>query len=579
MNALTFLLTMTMVFGLLGAIVHHGLNWGDQTSNQRTSFFYYPSLGLAFIILIVIGLGTLGIRTDSTSLLISVGGMGLAFLILLFDKARKHPVSNLYITKEYLAMGLITLVLLFAKLAEIHSIFVPNWVDGLIHVDILQKLVLKGYVPADRIYHTGFHAAAMFAHAMFRTSLPNTVLWLGQWSGLLAGFSFYDFLRRNKVHFLFAFLGAVLYGSVILFPSYLIAWGRYPFLLGLALMFPTTDATLRWLKDRQNYLEALILLCALALVHYGSVLIWFAFFVSYFLFSKKETYQLPARLFRFALLTLPPLVLLVPKGLHFLGQKSLQAMILGKSGNPDFGEDIQAISSLIQKHDLFFLLLVFVVTLTALGVKWKPPVRLAVWPIIILLLVWVQYTLVGFSVTSYINTLIFASGPIIAWFVLALQHVLVKGSKLISSSIPIRPILISILLLTFTVSGIFSSWNLISTGTMLFNSEDFQAMKWIQTHTPSDATFMIQSFIWGNKLMPSDGGGWIPILTGRKAIYPNEIGSFYDLADYVTDHDVNYIYLGKEFDPDFTLRLEDINIPYQVMFHTENVMILQTNIP
>ncbi|MBI3174552.1 MAG: hypothetical protein HYZ25_12580 [Chloroflexi bacterium] len=583
MNPLLFLLTATIVFGLLGAAIHYSLSWGRQAQNDRVDLFYVPILGLACIILIVTGLGVFKIQTDSASLLISTGGVFLGPLIFLLHKIRKHPLHLTDLKKEHYLMGILLLVISIAKLIEIRAILVPNWVDGLVHVTILQKLVQKGFIPIERIYHTGFHAAAIFIHFIFGISLSNTILWFGQWVALLTGLSFYAFLRRNRVHFLLAFLGAILYCMVFLFPSYLIAWGRYPFLLGLALVFPSINTTLDWVKNKHHYFEALILLCALALVHYGALLIWFSYLVSYFLSTKRrkmESGHSSARLVRFVSLFLLPLAFLLPKGLNFISQKSLQVMLAGKLGNPDFGGDIWIAVSLIQKHDLLFLAITFSIILSALLLKWKPTVRFAAWPIVLFSLIWAQYATIGFSITSYINALIFLSGPVVILCMLALQYIFVQASKIYGASKPYaRQVFIPMVLAGISVIGIFSSWNLITPGTTLFTFEDSMAMKWIQSHTSQDATFFIQSFIWGDELMPSDGGGWIPVLTGRNVIYPTTVGEFQDMAEYSIGHNVNYVYFGRESDPDFKLRLEDINTPYQVVFQTKNIMILKLNIP
>lgn len=81
------------------------------------------------------------------------------------------------------------------------------------------------------------------------------------------------------------------------------------------------------------------------------------------------------------------------------------------------------------------------------------------------------------------------------------------------------------------------------------------------------------------KVAAASDGGWISILTGRQTVYPSEIGEFRDVAEYVASHQVDYIYFGQAYDPNFTLRLADINIPYQVVFQSEHVMILKAGMP
>jgi hypothetical protein len=586
---LIFLVAMMAVVGCIGAVFHKGLYWKLQSGTNQSNLISHLSLGLAGIITVTAGMGAVGIRINRASLLIVFGGMLIAAIAILANgiKTRhRWPVSP-RINKEYAWLSLLLLVLFTAKLIEIRQLLVPNWVDGLIHVTILEKLVVKGAIPVERIYHSGFHAGAMFVHHILGLSLSDAVLLFGQWISALAGLTFYDFLRRNKIHLSFAFLGAILYGLILLFPSQLVSWGRYPFLLGLALLFPAITSTLGWIEGRRPYLEALIFVCALALSHYGSLLIWFSFLVSQLIFHKQPAARLvPLRawLLRLSLLILPLLLVLLPKGLNFLGNQTLLASLLSGSDNPDFGEDINFILSLIQKHDLLLFLFCLCVLLGAAALKWRPPARIAAWPILVFILIWAQYTLLGFSITSYTNAIIFTSGPVIILLIHALQRLFVLArhsrfaSKLFRASI-FRDGLIFVFLVTSIVLGFYSSLGLISPKTTFFTREDSTAMQWIQVHTPQDATFMIQSFIWGNQLMPSDGGGWISILTGRPTVYPSEIGEFRDLADYAAGNDVDYIYLGREYDPNFTLRLSDVDIPYQVVFQSERVMILKLDFP
>lgn len=569
------LIAMTVAAGGVGLLFGGILPW------SRASFTSRLALGLAGILTITAGLGAFGIRVDRASLTITLGVLLLAAVGVIFSK-RPRSSWRVSVGREQAWLLGLFLVLLAARLVEMRNLFVPNWVDGLIHASILEKLVSKGTIPVERIYHSGFHAGAIFFHHMFGTSLSDAVLLFGQWTSLLAGLTFYDFLRRRKLHASCAFLGATLYGTILLFPSQLAAWGRYPFLLGLTLVFPAITSSLDWADGKRSYFEAFMLVCALALSHYGSLLVWFAFLVSRLIFGRWKSATVRRKWFlRASLLPLPLLLVLLPKGLNFLGHDVLRASLLSGSGNPDLGGDLYFVLSLIQKHDLLILFFGLLTLAGAAALKWRLPADILAWPALVFLFVWMQYVLLGFAVTSYTNALIFSSAPILILFVHALQRCLVWARRFSPGqhSARLRNSFLVVLLGMVAALGLAFSPGRISPATTFFTAEDATAMEWIQAHTATDATFLIQSFIWGDELKPSDGGGWIPILTDRRVVYPTEIGEFRDVAGYASAHQVDYIYLGRKYDPNFTIRLADVNLPYRIVFQSDQVSILELKSP
>jgi hypothetical protein len=67
-----------------------------------------------------------------------------------------------------------------------------------------------------------------------------------------------------------------------------------------------------------------------------------------------------------------------------------------------------------------------------------------------------------------------------------------------------------------------SQQTIITPASMLVTSADAAAMEWIMRETPTDAKIAVNSFpAYGNSLYAgSDGGWWIPLLTGRKTNLP-----------------------------------------------------------
>jgi hypothetical protein len=105
--------------------------------------------------------------------------------------------------------------------------------------------------------------------------------------------------------------------------------------------------------------------------------------------------------------------------------------------------------------------------------------------------------------------------------------------------------------------------------TFLARSPDLRAMPWIAAHIPGDSLIMISPFSWGYGLYAgSDGGYWIPTMTGRQTMPPpilygldtrpgqsKKISEFVArtielagdpqaLAGLLKDNAIDYVYLG-----------------------------------
>jgi len=77
------------------------------------------------------------------------------------------------------------------------------------------------------------------------------------------------------------------------------------------------------------------------------------------------------------------------------------------------------------------------------------------------------------------------------------------------------------------IFGAQANSNVINSDTVLVEQADAAALKWIDTHTPPDARFFINTTPWGYELYRGvDGGGWILPSTGRWSLAPTIFYSF-----------------------------------------------------
>jgi hypothetical protein len=70
--------------------------------------------------------------------------------------------------------------------------------------------------------------------------------------------------------------------------------------------------------------------------------------------------------------------------------------------------------------------------------------------------------------------------------------------------------------------GLYDQRDLLNPDSQLFTPADAAAMEWIDQQTPPDALFLVNSFFayGGGVAVGSDGGWWIPLLTGRASTLP-----------------------------------------------------------
>jgi len=596
---LAVMVSLTIAFGGLGFIFIAA--FFDNTNPLRP-FEYFGmaiAVGPALVILLVGGLSFLGIPLTKSNLSITLLGSCGVSIIRLFIKRSKIRIQPSFSGYHDLIENILPIslffILLFLRLIQIRDVFVPNWYDGFIHTSLLQEFTMKSAIPFDNIYQIGFHAIALVVHSFWELPSPEAILLTGQWLSAVCGLSFYMFARRHIHNAYAAGLSLAAYSLFLRFPSYLIPSGHYPYLLGLALLPPAILTSLDWITSRRSsFSAAFVFVISLALTHYGSLVIWFSFILVYVInqivFGRKlrpETLGNRKEIFfRPLLLISPALILILSKAFDPLHQYIIQENMLSQMYDPDFGFGAQYVLKLFRTHDYFFILLwIFWVSWSFV---WKRKLLYITlfWPLAIWFLIWIQYQVIGNSISTYGNLIVFLSIPLALCFGLFAQQLLLLLMKLDSSdkqplSRHLAKSRLSILLIIGILVGVSSSPLSIDQNRVLFTNDDMVAMNWISASTAKDSGFLIRTTSWYNDaLVPSDGGGWIPLLTGRRTIIP-QVGELYDICEFAADHGANYIYFGKQTGYDrFDLRLSDLNVDsYDVVYGSHSVEIVSLRCP
>jgi len=604
---ITGLIGLTVAFGGLGSVLIFSLVKNGPPLRSFEYFGMAVAFGLAIVIICVGALSFLDIPLTRISISIALlGGTTISFGWLLrkmnsgsyqagtIDSnvgMKRSSSSDLEPIETLLPISLF-FILLALRLIQIRNVFVPTWHEGLIHASLLQEFANRSAIPSDRIDPFGFYAIAFAVHSFWRLPAPQTILLLGQWLSAVCGLTFY-LLARKYLHNLYAAgLSFVIYSCTLLFPSQLVSWGHYPYLLGLVLLPPALITSQDWIMGhRTNFWVPFVFVTSLGFTHFGSFLVWFSyilvFLINEILFRKNFRAITPHE---HRIILIRSLILIFCNAIVILarlfGYSIIHQNPLRVSFDPNLGLGSAYVYRLFRVHDGFFLILWIIWVLWSLVRKRKLLYITLFWPLMALILIWIQYKLVKGPTLTYIDLIVFLSIPValsIGLFAQKLVQLWIKfdsSSTLLLSRLRLKSHL-SILLILAMVVGIFSSPLSTDQSTTLVTDEDILAMQWISASTPRDSGFLIRTISGSdNTLIPSDAGGWITFLTGRRTIIP-EMGELYNICDFAAEHNVNYVYFGKQRGKDpFDLRVSDLDLDsYTVVYGTPSVEIVSLRCP
>jgi hypothetical protein len=527
----------------------------------------------------------------------------------------KRLLAGLAFHASDLLLILLFLFALVVRLLQVVDVPSPLWVDGLTHTRLVQNIINNQGLSSDVLYHTGFHTNIAFLNLL--TGLPVTELMIvfGQWLIGLCGLTWFLLANKGLAMPKFAAIStAIAIWFFATLPGYLINWGRYPFIQGITLLPVAIVMSLKAYRQPRlsNYLAAVIFIAGLFLSHYGTLSFWLTFmlvFLAYQVYqsgvrstltrlrgiasSLSEKINLRAGLLIGVLAIVALLIILRYIPLIFGNQ--IQTIILQSrqaTEDLDYGEIVRIN---LQSGGLW---------LCCAGVAGSVLAALRYRRIFIIIFGWfacqavliaLQSPFLGEAVASYTNLLLIVSLPMSILAGITIQELLSVNKKHILKKQIIQvsgrgyffyPIYTWFFLVGIVIAGSFTELALINPKTVLFSQADKGAMDWIMRNTPAQARFLINSNYWGSsksQVVPSDGGGWIQLLTGRKAIYIQKESDQQDPEKFIRANGIEYIYDGiypgfldqqlmKIFGEKGTTQSSN---DYEVVYHKDGIRILK----
>lgn len=492
------------------------------------------------------------------------GALLVAGLGLVYRRRKKIavalPVTRATARLELPALALLVLAALAAGVAllQIRDVRAPLWVDSPTHASYIAQLVNQAQMPLERFYHLGYHAIVALVVRLSGVAIPDAMLLIGQLLIVQTGLSVFLLSRRLSHSALAGLASAVAVWFLSPTPAYFVTWGRYPLLLGGALLPVAMLAALN-LIDRAR-LEpwtiffAGVTFVGLAFAQVRLVVFYFAFvlaFAANYFWKQRRNSNARQLLNRMALLGSSGVGVAMFWVIALSAHGSSWQAILGiNAGAPLI--DVAVAWEVVSSHHGIELM---ALAIAALAVGW-----LRRSPLVITVSTWYS----GVGVCALIaesggGRPYFESSLVVLMGFLPASLVVGELAQRLSDSLTlawrthkISATAVSVLLIALVgLAGVKDMLQVINPATLFYFDADQTALPWIDEHLPGDAKFLINSFAWfDSNYVPADGGAWLPYKAGRAVdfIATDALtisGDATKIAQWMTERQIAYIYLGR----------------------------------
>lgn len=490
---------------------------------------------------------------------------GLALLIifvlgLLFRTPARSTTPN---TARWLRLGAallggIALVgLVVWRLYQARSLALPAWVDSVHHTLIVRLILEKGgipatlepYIPADFAYHYGFHLIAALFSLWARSQPADTLLWFGQVINALVALSVYRLGRALWQDARPAALAALLVGFAFHMPAYYLTWGRYTLLTGLIILPLAMAAAVQVSRkptDMGVWLRLALLTAGVALSHITALLM-LGFFIALLLLlgllsrlderrrkrirpepeSDHPTQEaldaqrpLLKGLWQPGTAALFGLALAAPWLVRIWQQSGPQAnlrVISPLDGSQlSYGEYILYL--LGPRHNEILLALAGAGLIAAL---FKRSARLlAGWGLILALLTLPWGLRLDPIRPDHMAIVLFLPASLLIGETVDSGFDLLARLRRVWLHLALQGLLI-LAVLALCGWGAWNTREVLNPVTVFADAADAEAVAWVQSNTPKDARFLINTALWmGSTYRGVDGGYWLLPAAGRETLLP-----------------------------------------------------------
>lgn len=436
---------------------------------------------------------------------------------------------------------LIFCFILGLRIANIHNLPLPLWVDSVHHAAIARLIAEQGTLPTSYrpfadvdivYYHLGFHTLVVAFSWLTGLDIEHALLWLGQLLNVLVCVSLYLLAARWTGHPIGGLTAMIVAGTVSLMPAYYVTWGRYTQLHGLVILPIAMLNIPRALEkgSKRDLILSSILVAGLSFVHYRVTSFLATFVFAYLLcqtalrlWQRQPLKPLWTRAIIIGTLSM----LIASPWLWRLWQTMilpLDTFLSRIAGTDSYNEvpwdflttgynpilfllsSLGLISGLWRNREQRTHLMVIIVWLTLTALMLNPS-------ILLLHPTWIVNNF------SAVIALFVPLSILTAFFVVNVLRWL--ESHLPETRHRLLHWLTTVSLLGIAVWTGLDKINIINPITELIVADDLVAIQWIRDHTPQDTLFLVNMRHWQNGIyVGTDGGYWITNLTTRQTTMP-----------------------------------------------------------
>lgn len=435
------------------------------------------------------------------------------------------------------AMLLFFGLVLLLRLLNVRDVVLPLWVDSVHHSAISRLILAQASLPASYrpfadvdlvYYHLGYHTVVAALSWLTGQSVESVMLVFGQVLNALVCFTLYALALRWTAQPVAAFTAALVPATLSLMPAYYVTWGRYTQLDGLVILpvaILAFESALEYGGARKMLLAG-ILAGGLFLVHYRVSYFFAAYVAAYLIWhsllairgrkSVQPIFYRTIAVTFIALLSVAPWLwrLWTTIAMPF---DSFFSRLQGTN-------EYNAIPWDLITGDLNPWLFAFALLGIALGIwQHRPQVPIVVlW--VLLVALFVNPQLLGASPSWLVNNFslviaLFVPLSLLAGLATAgLLELLARFPDLREHGMELALWLALLLLLAGSIAR---RVDVINPATVFVASADVSAMQWIREQTAPASVFLVNEGFWQENIyIGTDGGYWIPNLTGRRTTMP-----------------------------------------------------------
>lgn len=434
----------------------------------------------------------------------------------------------------YLLLLLVFSLGLGVRLWMVRDLSVAMWGDSYHHTMISQLLVDNGglfsswepYAPLRSFtYHFGFHSLVAFYHWLTGVSVIESVILLGQVLNALSIPLAYLLTERLTGERWAGLIAALITGLLSPMPLYYVNWGRYTQLAGQILLPVAMIFALESIKkgDSRTMGIAILASSGLFLVHYRVAMFYSCFvliLLAYESYREWGNKRVPDMWRKIVVIGVASLVLVTP-WIWNLGQGLLPGSLLAflttprPSGQVNLYNAAEDVVSFVPPY----LLLLALGGAAVAFIRRNHGVVVTVLWVGTLLLLANPYALrlPGTGIVNNFTVLIALYLPVS----LAGGFLVSQMMGLAAGRFPQAEKMGALLFVLVALLSILGTSPTLAQENMLVTDADVGAMEWIRENTASNSRFLVNYFFhFGETVVGSDAGWWIPLLTGRKNTVP-----------------------------------------------------------